>query len=63
MILATKTGWLILVRVLRKTRSGHHVQAIGSPHAFFVSLKDEGRALFGDVEAAIAFGSSSAVAK
>ena len=55
MILATKSGWLILVRVLRKTRSGHHVQPVDSTSPFFVSFKDTRRAVFANVDAAMEF--------
>ena len=40
MILARKEGWLIAVRVLRKTRSGLHAQSVDSDRQFFVSARD-----------------------
>ena len=40
MILANKSGWLIAVRVLRKTRAGHRVQPIDSERTTFVSRRD-----------------------
>ena len=55
MILAKKNGWLIAVRVVRKTRSGAHVQPIDSKHTTFVSLRDASCKLCSDVDAAVAF--------
>ncbi len=55
MILAKKNGWLIAVRVVRKTRSGAHVQPIDSDRTTFVSLRDANCKLCEDVAEAVAF--------
>lgn len=55
MILAKKNGWLIAVRVVRKTRSGAHVQPIDSDRTTFVSLRDANCKLCEDVDEAVAF--------
>ena len=55
MILAKKNGWLIAVRVIRKTRSGAHVQPIDSDRTTFVSLRDANSKLCEDVAEAVAF--------
>lgn len=55
MILAKKNGWLIAVRVVRKTRNGTHVQPIDSKHTTFVSLRDASSKLCSDVNTAVAF--------
>lgn len=55
MILAKKNGWLIAVRVVRKTRSGAHVQPIDSNNTTFVSLRDASCKLCSDVDAAVVF--------
>ena len=55
MILAKKTGWLIAVRVVRKTRSGAPVQSIDSDRTTFVSLRDANSKLCEDVAEAMAF--------
>jgi|LNFM01.1.fsa_nt_gb hypothetical protein len=55
MILAKKNGWLIAVRVVRKTRSGSHVQPIGSDRTTFVSLRDASGKLCEGVAEATAF--------
>lgn len=55
MILAKKNGWLIAVRVVRKTRSGAHVQPIDSDRTTFVSLRDANCKLCDDVAEAMAF--------
>ncbi len=55
MILAKKNGWLIAVRVVRKTRSGAHVQPIDSDRTTFVSLRDASCKLCEDVAQAIVF--------
>lgn len=55
MILANKNGWLIAVRLIRKTRSGTHVQPIDSKRSIFVSLRDSTSLLCGSVDDAIAF--------
>ncbi len=55
MILAKKSGWLVAVRIVRKTRSGAHVQAIDSERTVFVSLRDNTSKLCADVDDAIAF--------
>lgn len=55
MILSKKNGWLILVRVLRKTRHGTHVQPVDSSHAQFVSKRDTGSMLCSDIDTAMAF--------
>lgn len=55
MILAQKNGWLIAVRVVRKTRSGTHVRPIDSDRTIFVSLRDASRKLCNDVGDAAAF--------
>lgn len=55
MILAKKNGWLIAVRVVRKTRSGAHVQPIYSDHTTFVSMRDANSKLCEDVAEAVAF--------
>jgi hypothetical protein len=55
MILAKKNGWLIAVRVVRKTRNGTHVQPVDSDRTTFVSLRDEKTKLCDDVGEAVAF--------
>lgn len=55
MILAKKNGWLIAVRVVRKTRSGAHVQLIDSDRTTFVSLRDASSKLCDGVAEAVAF--------
>ncbi|MBV7541925.1 hypothetical protein [Acidovorax sp. sic0104] len=55
MILAKKNGWLIAVRVLRKTRYGSHVQPIDSAHPQFVSKRDADSMLCENVATAMAF--------
>lgn len=55
MILAKKSGWLIAVRVVRKTRSGAHVQAIDSERTVFISLRDNTSKLCSDVDEAVVF--------
>ncbi len=55
MILAKKNGWLILVRVLRKTRNGTHVQPVDSHHSQFVSKRDACSMLCSDMSTAMAF--------
>ncbi len=55
MILAKKNGWLIAVRVFRKTRSGAHVQPIDSDRTIFVSLRDASCKLCEGVAEATAF--------
>lgn len=55
MILAKKNGWLIAVRVVRKTRSGSHVQPIDSGRMTFVSLRDTNSKLCEDVAEAVTF--------
>lgn len=55
MILANKNGWLIAVRVVRKTRCGTHVQPIDGERTTFVSLRDASCKLCNDVDAALAF--------
>lgn len=55
MILAKKNGWLIAVRIVRKTRSGAHVQPIDSDRTTFVSLRDANCKLCEDVGEAVAF--------
>lgn len=59
MILASKSGLLIAVRVLKKTRYGSHVQPVDSEKSRFVSRRDTGRGLFSDAGSAIAFASSA----
>lgn len=58
MILARKDGWLIAVRVLRKTRSGAYVQPVDSARQFFVSASDCRSKLCSDVAEAMAFATS-----
>ncbi len=55
MILAKKNGWLIAVRIVRKTRSGAHVQAVDSERPVFVSLRDNTSKLCSDLDEAVAF--------
>lgn len=55
MILAKKNGWLIAVKIVRKTRSGAHVQAVDSDRTTFVSLRDTNSKLCEDVAEAAAF--------
>lgn len=55
MILANNNGWLIAVRVVRKTRCGTHVQPIDSERTTFVSLRDASCKLCSYVDAAVAF--------
>ena len=55
MILARKDDWLIAVRVLRKTRSGSHVQPVDSDRQFFVSARDCRSKLCSDVAEAMVF--------
>ena len=55
MILAKKNGWLIAVRVVRKTRNGTHIQPIDSERTTFVSLRDANSKLCENVAKAVAF--------
>jgi hypothetical protein len=54
MILANKNGNLSVIHVLRKTRSGTHVQAAHSNHTFFVSNKEQSVKLCESAEEAMA---------
>jgi hypothetical protein len=55
MILANKNGWLVAVRIVRKTRSGHHVLPIDSNTSTFISRQDTSCKICSDVAEAIAF--------
>lgn len=41
MILARKSGWMILVELIRKTRSGSYVKDMDSVKPIYVSNKDK----------------------
>lgn len=41
MILAKKSGWMILVKLIRKTRSGSYVKDVDQVKPIYVSNKDK----------------------
>lgn len=55
MILALKNGWLIAVKVVRKTRSGVHIEYIDDKTARFLSKKDSSWMLCNTTDEAFAF--------
>lgn len=55
MILATKSGWLIAVRVLRETQSAFVVKAIDEKRQRRISKADDNQRLFENTDQALAW--------
>ncbi len=55
MILATKSGWLIATKLIRETPKTWLVKPVDEKKPFRVSKKDTSRALFNDVDSALAW--------
>lgn len=53
MILATRTGWLIAVQLIRETPKAHIVKALDEKRERRVPKSDERQKLFGNVEDAM----------